>query len=161
MSINLYTLALLSQSVCGSQQFLNCYIFYILMLAVHLNGDHDELLFVYEQGLKRLKKNLNEGRSGQPMDCSKTSDSVYRFIQSTSHKVDSESSTRDRYLKGNGIPISIRYKKLGNEELSKQRDHHKKDWLQQTVEEPSPVEIGPKCLKVRGHSFLGLESRLN
>ncbi|XP_028754703.1 lysine-specific demethylase JMJ706 [Neltuma alba] len=114
------------------------------------------------QGLKRLKKNSDEGRSGQLIvDYSRSSESDYNnWRYPANHKFDSESGTRERYPKvNNGIPISIRYRKLGNEDLSGHGDHHKRNWLQQSIMEPSsPTEvgIGPKRLKVRGPSFLSL-----
>lgn len=107
-----------------------------------------------------MKKVLPEGKNGQPMDF-RTNESSYKQSHPVNHKVDNEVSSRDRFAKGNGIPISIRYKKLGNEEISMQRDHHRRERLQQTFREPPSIEIGPKRLKVRGPSFLGLESRLN
>ncbi|XP_027913571.1 lysine-specific demethylase JMJ706 isoform X1 [Vigna unguiculata] len=117
-----------------------------------------------QQGLKRLKKVLPEGRSDQPMDF-RTQELSYKHSHPVSHKSRVEVSSRDRFARGNGIPISIRYKKFGNEEINMQRDHHqhRKDRFlqQQTFREPPSVEIEPKRLKVRGPSFLGLESRLN
>ncbi|XP_027360817.1 lysine-specific demethylase JMJ706-like isoform X2 [Abrus precatorius] len=114
-----------------------------------------------QQGLKRLKKVLPEGKSGQPMGLSRTNESSYKYSHPVSHKIDGEISSRDRFARGNGIPVSIRYRKLGNEEISMQRDHHRGERLQQTLREPPSIEMGPKRLKVRGPSFLGLESRLN
>jgi len=100
------------------------------------------------------------------MDFSRTHESSYKHTQPVvNHKGRVEVSSRDRFARGNGIPISIRYKKLGNEEISMQRDHHqhRKDRLlqRQTFRAPPSIEIEPKRLKVRGPSFLGLESRLN
>lgn len=41
-------------------------------------------------------------------------------IQSpVNHEADNETSLKEKFAKGNGIPISIRYKKLGNEEIQK------------------------------------------
>ncbi|CAJ1931074.1 unnamed protein product [Sphenostylis stenocarpa] len=103
------------------------------------------------QGLKRLKKFLPEGKSDQPMDLSRTHESSYKYSHPLNHKGRVEVSSRDRFARGNGIPISIRYKKLGNEEISMQRDHHqhRKDRLlqQQTFREPPSIEIEPKRLK--------------
>ncbi|KAK7309649.1 hypothetical protein RJT34_06548 [Clitoria ternatea] len=117
-----------------------------------------------QQGLKRLKKVLPEGKSGQPMDFSRTNESSHKSSHHpVNHKVDVEVSFKDRFARGNGngIPISIRYKKSGNEEISMQRDHHRRDRLQQSFRESPSSEIGPKRLKVRGPSYLSLESRLN
>ncbi|KAI9111927.1 hypothetical protein K1719_017617 [Acacia pycnantha] len=114
------------------------------------------------QGLKRLKKNCDEGRSGQLIGYNgKSSESsCNKWRQPANHKIDGESCTRERYAKvNNGIPISIRYKKLGNEDLSGQGDHRKSNWPQQSIMEPSsPTEvgIGAKRLKVRGPSFPSL-----
>lgn len=103
-----------------------------------------------------MKKNSDEGRSGQIIEDSK-------WRRPTNYKIDGESCTRERHDKVNkGIPISIRYKKLGNEELSGQEDHHKRNLLQQSILEASSstnsteIGIGAKRLKVRGPSFLSL-----
>lgn len=121
--------------------------------------DHDAIeSILYEQGLKRLKKILPEGKSGQPMDFSRSNESSYKYGHPVNHKGHAEISSRDRFATGNGIPISIRCKKLGNEEISMQRDHNRRDRLQQTFREPPSMELEPKRLKVRGPSFLGLES---
>ncbi|KHN38951.1 Lysine-specific demethylase REF6 [Glycine soja] len=114
-----------------------------------------------QQGLKRLKKILPEGKSGQPMDSSRSNESSYKYSHAVNHKGHADISSRDRFARSNGIPISIRYKKLGNEEISMQGDHHQRDRLQQTFREPPSMELEPKRLKVRGPSFLGLESRSN
>ena len=90
------------------------------------------------------------------MDCSRTNESNYKFSHPMNHKVDGESSFKDRSPQRNSIPISVRYKKLGNDEASRQRDHHRKERLQQTLREPPSIEFGPKRLKVRGLSFLSL-----
>lgn len=108
-----------------------------------------------------MKKVPHEGSSGQPMDCSGSNDSSNKFSHPIKRKFDGESCLKDKFPRGNSIPISIRYKKYGNEEVSRQRDHHRKDRLQQVIRERAPIEIGPKRLKVRGPSFLSLESRLN
>ncbi|KAL2348905.1 hypothetical protein Fmac_002905 [Flemingia macrophylla] len=99
-----------------------------------------------QQGFKRLKKILPEGKSGQPMDMSRSHESSHKYSQ----KGHVEISSRDKFARGNGIPISVRYKRLGNEEMNMQR----RDRL-------GSSEIGAKRLKVRGPSFLGLESRSN
>lgn len=111
-----------------------------------------------QQGHKRLKKILPEGKSGQPMDFSRTNESSYKYGRPVNHKGHAEISSRDRSARGNDIPISIRYKKLGSEEISMRQDHHRRERLQR---EPPSIDMGPKRLKVRGPSFLGLESRLN
>ncbi|XP_020216561.1 lysine-specific demethylase JMJ706 isoform X2 [Cajanus cajan] len=105
-----------------------------------------------QQGFKRLKKILPEGKSGQgqPMDLSRSNESSYKY----SHKGHVEISSRDKFARGNGNPISVRYKKLSNEE-------QRRDRLQQSSREAASSEIGAKRLKVRGPSFLGLESRSN
>ncbi|KAJ7943867.1 Lysine-specific demethylase [Quillaja saponaria] len=114
------------------------------------------------QGLKRLRKVLPDSRSGQLMDCSRTDESSYKLSHSTNYKEDPESALRDRYQRGSCIPISIKFKKLGNEEsVSRQQEHHMKNRLPHSMREPPPIEIGPKRLKVRGPSFLGMESRLD
>ncbi|KAI4314516.1 hypothetical protein L6164_027418 [Bauhinia variegata] len=107
-----------------------------------------------DQELKRLKKVIHEGRSVQQMGSNRSNERSYKFSHPTNHKVDGESCLKDRFSKGNTIPISIRYKKLGSERVSRQQDHHRKDKLQH-IREPPPIEFGPKRLKVRGPSFMG------
>ncbi|KAK2427681.1 lysine-specific demethylase [Trifolium repens] len=114
-----------------------------------------------QQGLKRLKKVLPEGKSRQQMNF-RISELSYKQ-NPVSHKVDIEISSKDRFARGNGAPISVRYKKSSNEDASihMQQDHHRRERFQQTYREAPSIETGPKRLKVRGPSFLGLESRLN
>lgn len=114
-----------------------------------------------QQRLKRLQKVLPEGKSGQQMGY-RTSESSYKY-NPVNHKVDMQISSKDRLVRGNGTPISVTYRKSGNEEISMhmQRDHHRRERLQQTYREAPSIEIGPKRLKVRGPSYLGIESRLN
>lgn len=113
-----------------------------------------------QQGLKRLKKVLPEGKSNRQQMNFRTSESSDKY-NPVNDKVDI--SLKNRFARGNGTPISARYKKSGNEEISMhmQQDHHRRERLQQTYREAPSIEIGPKRLKVRGPSFLGIESRLN
>lgn len=73
-----------------------------------------------------------------------------------------EISAKDRFGRGT-FPISIKYKKLGNDEsMSRQREHHRNDGflheLGKSTRERPPLEIGPKRLKIRGPTYLGSES---
>ncbi|XP_058777485.1 lysine-specific demethylase JMJ13-like [Vicia villosa] len=115
-----------------------------------------------QQGLKRLKKVLPEGKSNRQQMNVRTSESSYKY-NPVSHKVDIGISFKDRFARGNDTPIPVRYKKSGNEEVSMnmQQNHHRRERFQQTYREAPSIEIGSKRLKVRGPSFLGLESRLN
>ncbi|XP_028805975.1 lysine-specific demethylase JMJ706 [Neltuma alba] len=112
-----------------------------------------------QQGHKRLKK-VNEGSSpSQPVDCSRSNDSSNKMSHPMKRKFEGERLLKDKFAGGNGIPISIRYKKLGNEGVGRERDHRRKDRFPQAIRERPPIEIGPKRLKVRGpSSFLSLES---
>lgn len=61
--------------------------------------------------------------------------------------------------------LSLKFKKFGSENTSRQREHPRRDKLQlelgkNTRELPS-TNIGPKRLKVKGPSILGLGSRLD
>ncbi|XP_040989654.1 lysine-specific demethylase JMJ706-like [Juglans microcarpa x Juglans regia] len=116
------------------------------------------------QGLKRLKKVQTEGRCGQlmPSDCCITDESHCKFTPPTHYKETPDCAWRDGFARGSSIPISIKYKKLANEEAtSRQREHQRMDRFQlelgKTLREPPPIEIGPKRLKVRGPSYLGTE----
>lgn len=116
------------------------------------------------QGLKRLKKVQPDGRCGQLMlsDCCRSDESNSKIPPPTNHKEAPDSALRGRFARGSNMPISIKYKKMANEEAtSRQQEHHRKDRLQlelgKTTREPPPIEIGPKRLKVRGPSYLGTE----
>lgn len=76
-----------------------------------------------------------------------------------------DNGLRDRFANRNAMPISIKFKKVGHDEmLSKNREHQRSDGYQhdlgKTTREP-PLEIGPKRLKVKGPSITGLDSRLD
>ncbi|KAB1222263.1 Lysine-specific demethylase 5B [Morella rubra] len=116
------------------------------------------------QGLKRLKKVQSEGRCGQlmPSDCCRTDELSRKFIPPTNYREAPDSPLRDRFARGSNVPISIKYKKLANEEATcRQRERQRKDSFQlelgKPTREPPPIEIGPKRLKVRGPSYLGTE----
>lgn len=76
-------------------------------------------------------------------------------------------ASRDRLSFRNTVPISIKFKKTGSDEaLSRNRERHNRlDRFQnesgRSTREPPPIEIGPKRIKVKGPSILGLESRLD
>nr|GMD96144.1 lysine-specific demethylase JMJ706-like [Ipomoea batatas] len=125
---------------------------------------HDTISFSNEhQGFKRLKKHLSDGRSGKSntTQCSLADSRSYTSSAIPNHsKEDPHSALRDRPHKGSVIPISMKCKKLANEEpMVKHREHKKDDSMQhgsgRTVREPFPIETGPKRLKVRGPSILG------
>ncbi|XVE57390.1 hypothetical protein DITRI_Ditri04bG0087200 [Diplodiscus trichospermus] len=113
------------------------------------------------QGLKRLKKLQYEGRCGQAMPAE-----GYRTDETSSNcKEAPESAVKDRFGRGS-LPISIKYKKLGNDEaMSRQREHHRNYRFQQEIGKSTrgttPLDIGPKRLKIRGPTYLGSESSLN
>ncbi|KAJ6701387.1 TRANSCRIPTION FACTOR JUMONJI (JMJ) FAMILY PROTEIN / ZINC FINGER (C5HC2 TYPE) FAMILY PROTEIN [Salix koriyanagi] len=119
------------------------------------------------QGLKRLKKFRSEGRYGQTTssECFRTDESNRSSTSGSDYKEAPESASKDRFARGSIIPITIKFKKLINEEaMSRQREQHRLDPFQhalgKTTRKPAPIEIGPKRLKVRGPSFLGSGSRL-
>lgn len=109
------------------------------------------------QGFKRLKKQQPDGRCGYfvPSDCFKTDESNSR-LTTANYKGAPESVGVDRISRVSSIPISIKFKKLANEDASRHREHPRKD----SRREVPPIEIGTKRLKVKGPSFLGSESRL-
>ncbi|XP_061349595.1 lysine-specific demethylase JMJ13-like [Gastrolobium bilobum] len=109
-----------------------------------------------QQGLKPLKKVNREG-SRHTVDFRKTKESSYKYTHCVSHKVNGDISLRNRFARGNSIPISMRYKKSNNnEEVNIQGEHHRRDRLQQINTEPPSIENVPKRPKVRGPSVLGL-----
>ncbi|KAG4134728.1 hypothetical protein ERO13_D08G175000v2 [Gossypium hirsutum] len=99
------------------------------------------------QGLKRLKKHQHEGK------CGKSLPSEGCRIDEPTHNIDPENGMKGR------LPISIKYKKSGNEEaMSRQREQHRDErWFQQEFGK----SVGPKRLKVRGPTCVGWEKRLN
>ncbi|XP_076950769.1 lysine-specific demethylase JMJ13-like [Bidens hawaiensis] len=104
----------------------------------HINN-HDSAPPGFEnQGLKRLKKVQPEGYSqhDSASECS---------IHSTEAKESASS-------KGAVTHISIKYKIMGNEEVvSKHLDYD-------LNHEPMPLENGPKRLKIKGPSVIGLDN---
>ncbi|GAV73199.1 JmjC domain-containing protein/JmjN domain-containing protein/zf-C5HC2 domain-containing protein [Cephalotus follicularis] len=120
------------------------------------------------QGLKRLKKVQPEGKCGQMVlsECCRIEESRRNSSSASILKEAQESSVRDRFSRGNSVPISIKFKKLANEEtMSRQEDHHRNDKFQHELAKstrvPPPIDIGPKRMKVRGPSYLGSENRLD
>lgn len=102
------------------------------------------------QGLKRLKKLQPEGRCGQ-LTLSECSTSRNSNQKSNNSAPDSSSASWNRSDRVTSIPISIKIRKMGNED--KHREHHqRRDFFQQSKSESKspPIEIGPKRLKVRG-----------
>lgn len=119
------------------------------------------------QGLKRLKKHQPNGRGGQATLLGCTSiencghDSGSSAIQT---KEAYDSVFRDRYPKG--VPISIKSKKVAHEEaVSSHSGTLKYDGFPPEIAKPRSElpsrGVGPKRLKIKGPSFLGLESRLH
>ncbi|KAL4281159.1 hypothetical protein GQ457_03G020910 [Hibiscus cannabinus] len=107
------------------------------------------------QGLKRLKKLQHEGRCGQsvPSECCRNDERNH----DNSRKSECKESRRGH------LPISIKYRKLGNDEALVEQ--HQNDRLRQEVgkcrREAPPLEMGPKRIKVRGPTYVGLERRLD
>ncbi|XP_022739027.1 lysine-specific demethylase JMJ706-like isoform X2 [Durio zibethinus] len=118
------------------------------------------------QGLKRLKKLQHEARCAQsvPSECFRNEPNS-NINRTSDCKEASENAVKDRF--GRGIlPISIKYKKLGNDEAtSRHRELYRNDRIRhelgKSMTEPPSLEVGPKRLKVRGPTHLGSESRLN
>ncbi|KAF9689624.1 hypothetical protein SADUNF_Sadunf01G0111700 [Salix dunnii] len=131
-------------------------------------NDASSLKNYEHQGLKRLKKFQSEGRYGQTTssECCRTDESNRSSTSGSDYKKVSESASKNRFARGSIIPITIKFKKLISEEaMGRQREQHRLDPFQhefgKTTRKPTPIEIGPKRLKVRGPSFLGSESRID
>lgn len=101
------------------------------------------------QEQKQLKKDLHEGRSVAPVDMSKRKETSYRYSGGVSDKVNGEISSREKFARGNSIPISVRYEKGSNEEVSRRRPHCQTDRLLHSIEVP------PKRFKARDPSLWG------
>ena len=87
--------------------------------------------------------------------------------KSNNFKEVADNGLRDRLANRNTGTLSIKIKKVGNDEMmSKNGEHQRSDRCQhdlgRTVREPQPpLEMGPKRLKVKGPSFIGLDNRLD
>ncbi|XP_028951612.1 lysine-specific demethylase JMJ13-like isoform X2 [Malus domestica] len=137
-----------------------------------LSSNHSE-----NKGFKRLKKLQPDrrcGRSSVPLDYCSPGEPNAKFIATSNYKGVPESaslegrfSTGSSAPTGSNVPISIKFKKLANEDAARQqRERHRKDGyeveLGKSRRQPTPMEIGAKRLKVKAPSFLGSESsRLN
>ncbi|XP_047173539.1 uncharacterized protein LOC124841333 isoform X2 [Vigna umbellata] len=109
-----------------------------------------------QQELKQLKKDLHEGRSVPQVDMRKRKERSYKYSDGVSHKVNNgKISSRDKFARGNSIPVSVRYKKRSNGEVNRRRHHCRTDRLLHSI------EVAPKRLKARDPSFMGINSRLN
>ncbi|XP_038726324.1 lysine-specific demethylase JMJ706-like isoform X2 [Tripterygium wilfordii] len=99
------------------------------------------------QGLKRLKKLLPEVRSEQSMssECQRTAgltcNSTFSFKE----------GRKDRLANGSMIPMSIKFKKLANDEPSRKQERSRVDRFQ--------LELGKKIMKYDS-SFLGSERKI-
>lgn len=121
------------------------------------------------QGFKRLKKCQSETSHGlsSSSECSTvdipTSQSFRAYSTSSGKEYN---ALRDRLSFRNTVPISIKFKKTVSDEalnMNRNREHyHRFDRFQnesgRSAREPPSLEIGPKRLKVKGPSILGLES---
>lgn len=98
-----------------------------------------------------MKKDLDEGRSVAvpAVDMSKRKERSYKYSDN------GEIWSREKFARGNSIPVSVRYKKRSNGEVSRRRHHCQTDRLLHSI------EVAPKRLKTRDPSFMGLNSRLN
>lgn len=125
--------------------------------------------FCFSQGLKRLKKHQSSGKCGQAilLGCTTTENCGYNSSSSEIHTKEAyDSTSRDRYLKGVPIPISIKSKKVAHEEAVSSHNGIQKDdrfppEIVKPTRQPPTSEMGPKRLKIKGPSFWGLESRLH
>ncbi|XP_071730624.1 lysine-specific demethylase JMJ13-like [Rutidosis leptorrhynchoides] len=101
------------------------------------------------QGLKRLKKVQLEGicQHDSASECS-----IYS-------REPLESVSKDKFVKGASTLVSIKYKKLGNEEAAiKHGDFNMYHEPGKTKKEPVTLESGPKRLKIKGPSIIRLEN---
>ncbi|XP_041997121.1 lysine-specific demethylase JMJ706-like isoform X2 [Salvia splendens] len=117
-----------------------------------------------QQGFKRLKKLQPELRCKQITSyewCS-TADSNCNSAESKEALV---GLSRDKPLKARAIPISIKFKRAGNEVVSKHgefdRDERHENEVGKVRREPRQIEIGPRRFKVKGPSVFGHKEQLN
>ncbi|KAL6501513.1 hypothetical protein OROGR_026646 [Orobanche gracilis] len=94
-------------------------------------------LFTEQQGFKRLKKHQPEACPGQIkyQVCSSADDLSCNFSSN------SKEASTGKPARKSGIPISIKFKKRTDEQVSSKHG------------ESLPIGIGPKCLKVKEHQF--------
>ncbi|KAL3497897.1 hypothetical protein ACH5RR_040629 [Cinchona calisaya] len=130
------------------------------------NGHNSLSVNFDHQGFKRLKKCQSEASSGQSTAAeSSTADTNHTLHPLPSQfKEVMDNGLRERFANRNTEPTSIKLKKMGNDEMSKNREHQRCDRYQhdlgKTTREP-PLETGPKRLKVKGPSIIGLDNRLD
>lgn len=122
------------------------------------------------QGFKRLKKCQSEASNGQLIASEPSVADIPSYTsrpKSNNFKEVADNGLRDRFANRNTGTLSIKIKKVGNDEMmSKNGEHQRSDRCQhdlgRTVREPQPpLEMGPKRLKVKGPSFIGLDNRLD
>ncbi|GKU95806.1 hypothetical protein SLEP1_g9123 [Rubroshorea leprosula] len=114
------------------------------------------------QGLKRLKKLQPKEKQAMPSECCRTDESNRRYP--ASNWKDASESVKDGFGKGSSLPISIKYRKWGNDNvLSRHQEKHMSDWFYdefgKATREPPPIETGRKQLKFRGPTCQGSEHR--
>lgn len=91
----------------------------------------------------------------------RTDESNHKSSHNSNYKETSESGSKDRFSRvGSTIPISIKFRKLADEEaVSRQQENYRSERFRhefgEAMREPHPTEMGPKRLKVRGPSFIG------
>lgn len=127
---------------------------------------HDSLPLQHSghQGLKRLRKQQSDRGQLMQSHCYRSDEARYGVGASAIHRETPGTSAGDRFAKGSSV-ISIKFKKLSNEELTNKAECQAKDRFQyelgKAMSEPPPLEIGPKRLKVRCPSSSGSERRLD
>ncbi|XP_030457322.1 lysine-specific demethylase JMJ13 isoform X2 [Syzygium oleosum] len=133
---------------------------------VEKRSRHDSLPSQHSghQGLKRLRKQQSDRGQLMQSHCHRSDGTRYGVGASAHQRETPGTSSRDRFAKGSSV-ISIKFKKLSNEEVQNKAECQAKDRFQyelgKAVREPPPLEIGPKRLKVRCPSSSGSERRLD
>ncbi|XP_030524709.1 lysine-specific demethylase JMJ706 isoform X2 [Rhodamnia argentea] len=133
---------------------------------VEKRSRHDSLPSQHSghQGLKRLRKQQSDHGQSVQSHCYRSDEVRYGVGASAHHRETPGTSSRDRFAKGSSV-ISIKFKKLSNEEVRNKAERQTKDRFQyelgKATREPPRLEIGPKRLKVRCPSSSGSEQRLD
>ncbi|GAB4834777.1 hypothetical protein Ancab_033045 [Ancistrocladus abbreviatus] len=110
-------------------------------------------------GLRRLKKLRHEGRSGVVVP---SESSVKAELRSDMHLKHAEDIAWDRSMRQAAVPVTIKLKRMTDEQTTvKPQEFQANGRFPHDMEKirrlPTPTEIGPKRLKVRGPSLLGSE----
>lgn len=133
------------------------------------NAHNFRLVKSDHQGFKRLKKCLPESRNAQlPSIACTQADIPCQSLHSSSPNIieSPETGSHDKLANRMTTRISSNFKRMAKDEvLGTKRAHQRFDMTPnghgRTSKQPIQIDTGPKRLKVKGPSVMGLDSRLD